>query len=147
MNTVFEEGGKCPECEGSLYYPKVRGCSCHINPPCSACTDQRLQCDTCDWEESEPEPTPPPTQAERDGWAKWLKEWEEARQRGHTLPGGGRIFDIHDDGRSGSTMVITGRYEGDVTAAEIFAYFGDGTFGHRGPTLANGRFSYTKITD
>lgn len=46
-------------------------------------------------------------------------------------------------------MVITGQYEGDVTAAEIFAHFGDGTFGHRGPTLYKHtrRFTYTKITD
>jgi hypothetical protein len=48
-------------------------------------------------------------------------------------------------------MVYTGKYEGAVTAAEILAHFGDGTFGHRGPTLygddKSGRFTYTKITD
>jgi len=142
-----EEGGVCPECDGTLEYPPVRGCYCHISPPCSACTDLRLKCVDCGWEEPEPEEPPPPTQAERDGWAKYLADWEAARQRGHILPGGGRIFNIHEDGRSGSTMVFTGQYEGEVTAKEIFDYLGDGTFGHRGPTLGNGRFSYTKITD
>lgn len=67
--------------------------------------------------------------------------------RGHTFPHGGRVFNINHDGSSGSTMVFTGQYEGEVTAADIFAYLGDGTFGHRGPSLGNGRFTYTKITD
>ncbi len=145
-----EEGGECPEChEGTMEIPKSKNCSCHVSPPCSACVDKLLTCDSCGWEfEPEYEPTPPPTQSERDGWAKYLADWEAARQRGHTLPSGGRIFDIHSDGSSGSTMVFTGQYEGEVTAREIFEYLGDGTFGHRGPTLLSGkRFTYTKITD
>lgn len=44
-------------------------------------------------------------------------------------------------------MVWTGEYEGPVTAKEIIDYFGDGTFGHRGPYLFGNRFEYTKITD
>lgn len=143
---TFEEGGDCPECEGRLFFPPVQGCSCHINPPCSACTSNGLQCDTCDWEEPE-YIEPKQTQSERDAWAKWIEEWEEARERGHTFPHGGRIFNIRHDGSSGSTMVFNGEYEGPVTEKDIFSYLGDGTFGHRGPSLFNGRFSYTKITD
>lgn len=60
---------------------------------------------------------------------------------------GKRIFDYDYDSRSGSTMVWRGRYEGDVTAEDIIKHFGDGTFGHRGPSLGHGRFTYTKITD
>lgn len=44
-------------------------------------------------------------------------------------------------------MEYRGYYKGDVTAQDIIDTFGDGTFGHRGPTLNNGRFTYTKITD
>lgn len=162
MNTIaqYEEGGTCPDCgTGKLEYPRVRGCSCHISPPCSACVDQRLKCDDCGCEEPEPEPPPPPTQKQIDDWAKWRADMEAAKQRGHILPSGGRIFNVDYDSSSGSTMVFSGRYEGPVTAAEIYAHMGDGTFGHRGPTLfpdrdwlngpekQSGRFTYTKITD
>jgi hypothetical protein len=143
----YEEGDDCPECaRGVLEYPKIRGCSCHINPPCSACVDQRLVCDSCGWEEPEPERRIP-SDSEVESYRKWMQDVEEARTRGHILPGGGRIFNVDYDSSSGSTMVFTGRYEGDVTAKEIFEHIGDGSFGHRGPTLWNGRFSYTKITD
>ena len=50
----FEEGDKCPECEeGKLYYPLVENCSCHINAPCSACTNKSLVCDECGYEPEE----------------------------------------------------------------------------------------------
>lgn len=151
MIEEIEEGCKCPEChEGSMEIPRSKNCSCHISPPCSSCTDRLLTCDSCGWEyEPEVEPIPPPTQAERDGWERYQADWEAARQRGHTLPSGGRIFDIHIDGSSGSTMVFTGRFEGEVNHKEIFEHLGDGTFGHRGPFIyeSQKRFSYTKITD
>lgn len=148
MKTEFEEGGCCPdaECFGILQYPPVQNCSCHINAPCSPCVDNRLKCPDCSWIEPEPEYIQP-SQAEKDGWAKYMANWEDARRRGHTFAHGGRIFNMREDGRSGSTMVFSGDYEGPVTAADILEYLGDGTFGHRGPSFSGGRFSYTKITD
>ena len=57
----YQEGGKCPECGGALFYPPVEDCSCHISPPCSACTDNVLLCHDCDfeWCPSYDEPTQP----------------------------------------------------------------------------------------
>lgn len=50
---VIEEGMSCPElCGGTLAYPKVENCSCHVSPPCGACTSTVLTCDKCGWEES-----------------------------------------------------------------------------------------------
>ena len=46
----FTENDRCPYCEGWLHYPEVVGCSCHIRPPCGACTDSVLTCDHCGWE-------------------------------------------------------------------------------------------------
>ncbi len=47
-----EEGDKCPECRlGILQWAEVKNCSCHICPPCSACTDNILECPVCGWEE------------------------------------------------------------------------------------------------
>ena len=146
---TLEEGDSCPECVGVLGYPEVRGCSCHINPPCSACVDNPLTCDKCGFEEDPPYPdgTPKPSKAQEDAWNKHRDDYEAARQRGHTFEHGGRIWDVDYDSRSGSTMVFRGRYEGPVTPADILDYLGDGTFGHRGPSLDRGLFTYTKITD
>ncbi|WP_020474510.1 hypothetical protein [Zavarzinella formosa] len=135
----IEEGGACPEqCGGILHNPKVENCSCHINPPCSACTDILLACNGCCWEEERK-----PLKAGDASSAFW---WER-KKPSHDLGGGKSIFDYDYDSSSGSTMVFKGRYEGDVTAADIIACLGDGTFGHRGPTMGRGHFTYTKITD
>lgn len=43
------EGDSCPQpdCKGTLAYIREGSCSCHINPPCSACVDAPLACDKC----------------------------------------------------------------------------------------------------
>jgi len=53
MLEQFEEGDKCPEkgCTGTLEYPPVENCSCHIDPPCHACVNNPLTCAECGWEE------------------------------------------------------------------------------------------------
>lgn len=45
----IEEDDTCNRngCKGTIILPPVVNCSCHINPPCSACTDNELQCDEC----------------------------------------------------------------------------------------------------
>lgn len=49
---VLIENDACPVCiEGIMWYAPVEGCSCHINPPCSQCTDNPLVCDACGYEE------------------------------------------------------------------------------------------------
>lgn len=148
MNNKFEEGCKCPEChQGIMQYPQVENCSCHINPPCSACTSNLLTCSKCGCEDPEPEPLPQPTKAQINAWERLRNKWEGLRSRGHTFTNGGRIYNVDHRSDSGSTMEYTGRYEGSVTASQILEYLGDGTFGHIGPTMYNGRFTYTKITD
>lgn len=50
----YESGDQCPYCSiGRLEYAEVENCSCHINPPCSACTDAELRCDYCERYEDE----------------------------------------------------------------------------------------------
>lgn len=51
----WEPGQRCtePGCEGKvqcwvdIYQRQPYECSCHINPPCSACVTAPLVCDTC----------------------------------------------------------------------------------------------------
>ena len=145
MNEEKQEGDKCPDCDGLLGYGIPENCSCHINPPCNACVENPLKCFSCGWEQ-ELEPIKCTSSVDKY-WSKFVYDWEVARKLGYTFPNGGRIFDVKIDSRSGSTMEYSGYYEGNVTAKDILEYYGDGTFGHRGPELFGGRFSYTKITD
>lgn len=50
----IEEGGRCPTetgCTGVLIYTSDGDCSCHVNPPCSACENSYLTCPECGWED------------------------------------------------------------------------------------------------
>ncbi len=141
--TLYEEGNHCPECkQGALHYPKVQNCSCHISPPCNQCVENPLTCNKCGWVWEAPKRMIVPTDI--PGICTVIYP---SRRALHVFPHGGRIMDYSYDARSGSTMVWTGSYEGPVTAADILAHFGDGSFGHRGPSLTGSRFSYTQITD
>ena len=44
-----EEGDTCNRngCDGEMVLPDVEGCSCHINPQCSACTNNKVVCQAC----------------------------------------------------------------------------------------------------
>jgi hypothetical protein len=47
----MSEGDPCPSCcQGVMEYQTDGDCSCHINPPCSSCTDSVLRCSQCDYE-------------------------------------------------------------------------------------------------
>ena len=137
----MEEGSKCLEdgCDGAMEYPPVENCSCHINPPCGACTGQRLTCTDCGAQEERYDPPAVVYEAPLAPIMRYKQETD--------LGDGKRLFDCRYDGSSGSTMVWTGRYEGNVTSADIMKAFGDGTFGHRGPSIYGGHFKYTLITD
>jgi len=58
VSAAIEEGDSCSnaECVGVLKYCAPEGCTCHINPPCSACVDNPLTCNVCMLEPGEVEP-------------------------------------------------------------------------------------------
>ena len=41
-------------CEGLMNRSSDDGCTCHIAPPCSSCTDATYQCSICEFETSLP---------------------------------------------------------------------------------------------
>ena len=47
----LEEGYDCPkmDCDGTMGYEDVVGCTCFISPPCSNCVDNPLVCLKCGW--------------------------------------------------------------------------------------------------
>lgn len=58
--TEISEGSDCPKCgaAAAMISGKSEGCSCHINPPCSACINAGCVCGECgfdtaeDWKEA-----------------------------------------------------------------------------------------------
>jgi hypothetical protein len=63
-----------------------------------------------------------------------------------TFPHGGRIWDVCWRG-SERQITYSGRYEGPVTAEDIIAFCGDGTFGHKAPRFCLRTFYYTIYED
>lgn len=51
----FEEGSVCGRnsCTGIIKVKDVESYYCHISAPCSQCTEPRLYCPLCWWDESE----------------------------------------------------------------------------------------------
>lgn len=51
----YYEGDQCNRdgCRGHIEMHPVENCSCHIAPPCSACTSLRMFCPGCGWEEKD----------------------------------------------------------------------------------------------
>lgn len=138
MQTVVEEGGNCPSCaKGSMQYMS-ENCSCHISPPCGSCVDAPLECDSCGEAVEKQTPAAEPCKADY----LWKPQPFQPRPCGK-----GMITGYTYDGSSGSTMVFTGTYAGEVTHADLLEFFGSGTFGHRFGNCSNGRFTFTKITD
>lgn len=153
---TIEEGDACPfGCEGKLGYPKAEDCSCHLNAPCGACVSVVLTCPECGWED-DGQPLKPVPIGVSPEWRKWYRD--NSPPWNSDLGNGKRLIEWSYSGRSGSTMEYKGRFDGPVTAKDVLEHFGDGTFGHRGPTLIHdidrmsnvlptGKFTYTKITD
>ena len=51
----LEEGDICdqPECLGTMENAPVENCSCHSSPPCNACINAGIVCNTCGHEVKE----------------------------------------------------------------------------------------------
>lgn len=132
------EGDICNRdgCGGVLGYPPVQGCSCHINPPCSACVDNPLTCPVCGWE-AEPPPIEPPTPNYS------LLPWPLSEKR----PLDPTKIDWHDIGHTNFTMIKRGVYPKGVTMVQVLDKIGRGTFGGRFNHFGNGKFEYVAYTD
>lgn len=131
----FEEGDVCPECgKGSLYYPPVKNCSCHLCAPCSACVDNRLACEKCGYEPEEPPYKDVPV-------APGLSQREYKPK-----PLDNTKIDYRTKMHTASTMICEGVYpEGTARATVEKAV--KGTFGGRFEQFGNGKFKYIAYTD
>ncbi len=129
-----EEGDHCPECGTSIVYPKVEGCSCHINPPCGACVDNRLTCPSCGWEDESPDSKEVPV---APGLS--MREYKP-RELDNTK------IDYRIKMHSSSSQLCEGVYPEGTTRGEVEAKV-KGTFGGRFEQFGGGRFRYVAYTD
>jgi hypothetical protein len=132
----MEEDDKCPKCRtGKLYYPKVENCSCHINPPCWECTNVKLTCDNCEWEDdSEP--------------YKYVQtEYHGLSERVHKpKPLDKTKVDFRCKPHTHFTMIKEGVYPEHMTQEEVRKKV-VGTFGGRFEYFRGGKFKYIAYTD
>lgn len=136
MELGYCEGDTCGRegCKGTVKEHPVNNCSCHLNPPCGACTSPRGFCSDCGWEESE-DPAPPPEPYKS-------KPWEPAPPR----PLDPTKVDWRYVPHTNFTMIKGGVYPPHMTREEVEKEL-RGTFGGRFEKFKDGHFKYVAYTD
>lgn len=139
-----EDGATCWRngCQGVIAEHPVENCSCHISPPCSACTNPREYCPECGWE------------AEEEERAWYLNNTrivatDKTMTVGHSMgfrPLDPRKLEWHSLSHSNSSMIKEGVYPEEMTQSEVEMRV-KGTFGGRFEYFRNGKFKYIAYTD
>lgn len=129
----LEEGDKCPDCGAALSFPKVEGCSCHINPPCSACVNNRLTC-KCGFVDDAPDYKQVPV-------VPGLS-MREYRPR----PLDNTKIDYRIKTHTHFTQICEGVYPEGTSSDEVRKKV-KGSFGGRFETFGGGKFKFIAYTD
>lgn len=136
----YEEGDKCPKCSnGKMFYPPVENCTCHISPPCSACTDNQLKCDKCGYQPEEPEYRDIPVTPSIAGLFLVEREYKPK-------PLDKTKIDYRIKGHTAASQICEGVYPEGTTRDEVENVV-RGTFGGRFEYFSNGKFKYIAYTD
>ncbi|WP_449043769.1 hypothetical protein [Paracoccus versutus] len=141
----YEEGDVCGRngCSGVIAVAPVENCSCHIAPPCGACTTPREFCPECDWRMVDDETT---FNDFKVGPVKADGSWTHYRPR----PLDPSKIDWHSKSHTHSSMIKEGVYpqSGDDAADKAAVLeLVKGSFGGRFDQFGNGRFKYVAYTD
>lgn len=161
ISVGYEKGEVCnrDSCKGVIEeHEKEGGCSCHINPPCSYCTEPNAYCETCGWDAAEEQREYDKYQREaqeksRAYCTQWLKELSEARDLFYKKYSGeipAEKLEIRVETHTHFTMKVVGVFpKGSETYASLLPKV-QGTFGGRFTSLINEssyRFEYIAYTD
>lgn len=131
----YEEGDVCPKCrKGIIDWPPVENCSCHIDPPCSACTSRLLACPKCGWEDERPD-------YKYVIIAPGLSMRENAPR-----PLDNSKIDYRVKMHTHFSMIKEGVYPEGTSREEVESVV-RGTFGGRFELFENGKFRYIAYTD
>jgi len=146
------EGETCMRngCKGVIAEKAVEGCSCHIRPPCSACTTPREYCPECEWDAEE---------EDRTYYINGLrcvavtKEDAAKGMYGDTpfksyapRPLDPRKIDYRIKSDTTCSQICEGVYPEGTTRAEVEDRV-KGTFGGRFEQFGGGKFRYVAYTD
>ena len=125
-------------CQGVIKEHKVENCSCHINPPCGACTTPREYCLECGWEAKDEDFRDYAIRCDLDTgvWFAPIKE--------HPLDP--RKIDWRGKAHSGCSMIKEGVYPEGTTLEQVLKEV-EGTFGGHFESFGNGKFKYIAYTD
>jgi hypothetical protein len=134
------EGDTCKRdgCRGVIETHPVKNCSCHISPPCSACTSPRNYCPDCAWEEADDEFL-------NEDFAKSKREtgvYEVWSPR----PLDPTKIDWRSQSHSSCSMIKEGVYPEGTTGEEVEKLV-RGTFGGKFEYFGGGKFKYIAYTD
>lgn len=147
-----EDGAVCGRngCGGIIQERPIENCSCHISPPCGACTTPREWCPVCDWSAEEEERSfyfngyrctaVSPEDARLGMYGDTpLKKWEP-RALDPTK------IDYHVRSHTHSSQICEGVYPKGTPVADVLARV-KGTFGGRFESFGDGKFRYIAFTD
>lgn len=126
-------------CTGIIEERERKGCSCHINPPCSSCTEDVSYCPVCGWDSADEVVVINDyavTQNKHTGVAKsWkLRDLDSSK------------LDYHSKSHTHFSMIKEGFYPEGMTQEEVREKV-KGTFGGRFEFFGNGKFKFIAYTD
>jgi len=137
-NRFYEEGDICPECKkGMLEYRRVEQCTCHINPPCSACVSAPLICNKCDFEPEEDDYRDIPISIGNP--SLYIREYKPK-------PLDNTKIDYRSHPHTASSMIKEGVYPKGNLMEDVRKVV-DGSFGGRFEYFENGKFKFIAYTD
>lgn len=150
----YETGEVCNRdgCIGVIAeHDKERGCSCHINPPCSSCVDDRHFCPICEWEGVEDQRgygSATPEQAA--AYKKQNDEWNEQRDSFYRKYNGKEPvekLEIRIEGHTHFSQKVIGVFPVGTETRETIRPKVIGSFGGRFDRFNETNFEYIAYTD
>lgn len=134
------EGSICLRrgCMGVIESHEVEGCSCHINPPCSACVEPREYCTVCGWEAKD--------DISINGFKANVNRETGVYRTWTPIPLDKTKIDWRSKSHTHFSMIKEGCYPEGTTKAEVLEKV-KGTFGGRFEYFDNGKFKYIAYTD
>jgi len=136
----YSEGDVCHRnrCKGIVQIREAVNCSCHISPPCSACTAPRHFCDTCQWDEADDEIVNDYV-VNIDKTTGVYRSWEPR-------PLDPSKIDYRISSHTHASQICEGVYPEGTTMEEVRKLV-IGTFGGRFEYFKDGKFKYIAYTD
>lgn len=140
MKHGHEEGEVCGRdgCAGVIEFkPHPGNCSCHISPPCSACTSVDLHCPECGWDAAE---------FRFNDHIVTVNKQTQVYESWRPRPLDKTKIDWHSKSHTNSSMIKEGVYPEGATRDDVRKVV-DGTFGGRFEQFGGGTFKFIAYTD